>query len=367
MVKVYYLAPDKIRLYEPDESFRESVALMWRQSGGRSGQVREGSIDLIEGSPVRFRGLVKHMSETRTARRAALAVERCLEGAARAEWELPLAGGGTLEVGQKPLIMGVVNVTPDSFSDGGRFLETDKAISHGMMLAEEGADILDIGGESTRPGAEPVPLDEECKRVLPVVEGLAQKVGIPVSIDTRKPEVARKAIMAGARIINDATMLTYDPSLAAVAAESGASLVINHIRGTPGDMQEDPRYDDLWPEISDDLENAVEKARSHGLAREAIVLDPGIGFGKTLDHNLEILKGLHALTASGRPVMVGPSRKRFIGAVLGLEPDERLEGTMAACVMALAEGAVMFRVHDVKPHRRALDLAWAIHKSRPFE
>ncbi len=367
MVRAYYLSSDRIRLYDLDENFRESVAVMWKQAGGLEIPIRDGVIDLTEGSPTRFRRLVQRMSEIESTRRAAMVIDRCVEGAAESEWKLPLAGGGALEVGHKPLIMGVVNVTPDSFSDGGRFLETDKAVAQGLQLAREGADMLDIGGESTRPGAEPAPFDEECNRVLPVIEGLAEQVEVPISIDTRKPKVAQKAVEAGARIINDATMLTYDPALAGVAAESGAFLIINHIRGTPGDMQKDPHYDDLWPEIADDLEGAVEVAGEHSLSRDSIVLDPGIGFGKTLDHNLGILKGLHALRGSGRPVMVGPSRKRFIGAVLDLGPDERLEGTIAACVMALAAGAVMFRVHDLKPHRRALDLAWAIHTALPFE
>lgn len=206
-------------------------------------------------------------------------------------------------------------------------------------------------------------MDEECRRVLPVIERLAGGTKIPISIDTRKPEVARMALACGAKIVNDVTMLTYDSALAQVAAKAGATLVLSHIRGAPADMQRDPHYDDLWPDIIDDLESAMRKALEYGVLEDAIVLDPGIGFGKTLEHNLKILKGLHALTASGRPVMVGPSRKRFIGAVLDLPPEKRLEGTIAACVVAMMNGATIFRVHDVLPHRRALDLAWAIYKA----
>ena len=205
-------------------------------------------------------------------------------------------------------------------------------------------------------------VDEECKRVLPVIERLAMDVNIPISIDTRKPEVAKKALATGAKIVNDVSMLTYEPALAEIAAGAGAALILSHIRGTSANMQLDPHYDDLWPEIVDDLETAMKKATDRGVSPDAIVLDPGIGFGKKLDHNLRIIKGLHALTACGRPVLIGPSRKRFIGAVLDLPPEQRLEGTLAACVAALMNGATIFRVHDVLPHRRALDLAWAIYR-----
>jgi len=362
MAKAYYLSQDRFRLKGLNADLCRTIELLWRDSGGKADRENDRVLELFEGSPTRFTHLAEALGKNHKAEVGKLIREK-LDGVTRRNWKLPLAGGGFLEVGLKPLIMGVVNVTPDSFSDGGAFFDAGKAIAQGNRLVQEGADILDIGGESTRPGAEPVSVDEECRRVLPVIERLAADIQIPISIDTRKPEVANRALAIGAKIVNDVTMLTYDPALAEAASKTGATLVISHIRGTPADMQRDPHYDDLWPEIIDDLEAAMKRALERGVIENAIVLDPGIGFGKTLEHNLKILKGLHALTACGLPVMVGPSRKRFIGAVLDLPPEKRLEGTLAACVVAMMNGATIFRVHDVLPHRRALDLAWAIYKA----
>jgi len=358
MVNSYYIDADRFRLVGLDDRARDTVVELWRKLGGVVENGPVGSLDLTEGSQSRF-GKFAEETDDEISR----SVKSRLQGHSVTSWELPLAGGERIEIGSKPIIMGVVNITPDSFSDGGKFFDTNRAFEQGKSLADEGADILDIGGESTRPGSDPVDIDEECRRTIPVIERLVAAVDIPVSIDTRKPEVAKRALDAGAKFINDATMLTHDPELASVAAEAGCALVLNHIKGTPKDMQQDPHYDDLWPEIVDTLENAASKALDRGVDENSLVLDPGIGFGKTLDHNLRILKGLRALTACGKPVLIGPSRKRFIDAVLHLPPEERLEGTIAACVAALLGGASIFRVHDVLPHRRALDLAWAIHRS----
>lgn len=261
---------------------------------------------------------------------------------------------------RRPVVVGILNVTPDSFSDGGRYLSPDAAISRAEEMVGEGADVLDIGGESTRPGASDVSEAEERARVLPVLEAVARRLDVPVSIDTTKAGVARAALDAGASIVNDISGLRFDPELADLAAERGAGLVLMHIRGQPRTMQENIHYDDLLGEITGELRESIEAARSRGCRPEQLVVDPGIGFGKTAEHNLILLNHLDRLSELGRPVMVGPSRKSFIGKVLGLEVEERLEGTIAACVLALARGAKVFRVHDVGQVRRALDLAFAI-------
>ena len=270
-----------------------------------------------------------------------------------------LTSRGSLDLG-RPLVMGILNVTPDSFSDGGRYLEADAAIRRAEEMLGDGADVLDIGGESTRPGATTVSEAEERARVLPVLEALARRLDVPISIDTTKAGVARAGLEAGACIINDISGLRFDPSLADLAAERGAGLVLMHIRGEPRTMQEEIHYDDLLGDVTAELRASVETARSRGCRPEQLVVDPGIGFGKTAQHNLILLNHLDRLSTLGRPVMVGPSRKSFIGKVLGLGVDQRLEGTIAACVVALTRGARLFRVHDVGPVRRALDLAFAI-------
>lgn len=280
-------------------------------------------------------------------------------GEERAGWCTAVA---TIDL-ERPVLMGVLNVTPDSFSDGGRFLDPRAALARAERLRDEGADLIDIGGESTRPGAEPVPVEEELARVLDVIEAVARQVDLPVSVDTTKLEVARRALDAGAAIINDISGLRFEPRLADLAAGSGAGLVLMHIRGEPRTMQQEIRYDDLLKEIRSELRAAVERALAAGCAREQLVVDPGIGFGKTAEHNLSLLNRLDELTGLGPPVLVGPSRKSFIGAVLDLPVDQRVEGTLAACVLALARGARIFRVHDVRPARRALDLARAILES----
>ncbi len=255
-------------------------------------------------------------------------------------------------------VMGIVNVTPDSFSDGGLFVDAEAAIAHGRELVASGADVLDVGGESTRPGADPVSAGEELRRVLPVIEGLAGLA--PVSIDTSKAGVAAAAIAAGASIVNDVTAFRADPEMAAVCAEAGrgggrgVEVVLMHMLGTPRTMQRDPQYDDPVAEIREFLLERVESARAAGIERDRIWIDPGIGFGKTLDHNLALLRGTDRFVETGLPVLVGPSRKAFIGGIDGSDAAGRLGGTVAACLAAADGGAAMVRVHDVAPVAQAL-------------
>jgi dihydropteroate synthase len=267
--------------------------------------------------------------------------------------------------GARPAVMGIVNVTPDSFSDGGRFLDPDAAVAHGIELVAQGADALDIGGESTRPGAAPVPADEELARVVPVVERLATATNVPVSIDTTKSEVARAALEAGATIVNDVSAGRDGPEILNVTAEAGAGYVVMHMQGEPRTMQLEPRYDDVVAEVGDFLVERIDAARAAGIAPDAIAADPGIGFGKTVEHNLLLLAGLRALAERVQvPVLVGTSRKTFIGRLLAratgasedLPVDQREEGTLATVVWALERGASIVRVHDVLPAVRAVRL-----------
>ena len=260
------------------------------------------------------------------------------------------------------VLMGVVNVTPDSFSDGGRFLEPSAAVAHGASLAEEGAAILDVGGESTRPGAAPVGAEEELRRVIPVVEGLAAASGptpLRVSIDTSKAAVARAALDAGASYVNDVTAFRADPAIAGLVAERDAECCLMHMLGQPRTMQEDPRYEDVVSDVKAFLERRLAFAVGEGVPEERVTLDPGIGFGKTLEQNLELLRRLDEITAVGRPVLVGTSRKSFLGKLTGRDVDDRLAGTIATNVLAYARGASVFRVHDVAPVRDALTVAAA--------
>jgi len=252
--------------------------------------------------------------------------------------------------------MGIVNVTPDSFSDGGLYLDADAAIAHGRDLAAAGADVLDVGGESTRPGAEAVGPDEEIRRVAPVVAALAGD-GLVVSIDTSKAVVAAAALDAGASIVNDVTALRGDSDLAGLCADRGCELVLMHMLGTPRTMQDDPRYDDVVDDVKAFLAERVEFAVAAGVAEERIWIDAGIGFGKTLEHNLELLRRLGELRDLGRPIIVGTSRKRFIGSITGREAGERVGGTVASNVLALMAGADAFRVHDVAEVAEALQVA----------
>jgi dihydropteroate synthase len=260
----------------------------------------------------------------------------------------------------RPSVMGVVNVTPDSFSDGGVNFRPDDAIATAGRMVAEGAAIVDVGGESTRPGSDPVPLDEELRRVLPVLEAIAGE--LPFSIDTAKAEVARRAVGLGAELVNDVTALRGDPALAGVVAESGVYLCLMHMLGEPRTMQRDPRYDDVVSEVKAFLEERLRFAVAEGIAEEYVCLDPGIGFGKTVEHNFELVRRLDELAALGRPLVVGFSRKSSLGKILG-DPDAKtgpLSASIAAAVAAYERGATILRVHDVREHVEALTAARAV-------
>jgi dihydropteroate synthase len=268
-------------------------------------------------------------------------------------------GGDRWELGRFPKLMGIVNVTPDSFSDGGQFTNVDAAVSHGLQLVEEGADILDIGGESTRPGATPVSLKEELARVLPVIEALKRQSSIPLSIDTTKAEVARQAISAGACIVNDISGLAWDPEMIPLCAETDAGIICMHILGTPRTMQNEPHYEDVVGEISQYFEARLQALEQARISRGRVVLDPGVGFGKTAEHNLEILSHVKEFRQLDRPVLIGHSRKRFLKALLGRPVEERLSGTVGVSVALAMQHADILRVHDVRAVRDALT-AWDI-------
>jgi len=256
--------------------------------------------------------------------------------------------------------MGILNVTPDSFSDGGLYFNKEKAIAQGLRMVKEGADFIDIGGESTRPGSKPLSLEEELSRVIPVIESLLKEVDIPISIDTYKSKVAQKAMEAGAEIINDISGLNFDPDLAKVAAKQNAPLILMHIRGNPETMQKDVHYDSLFSEILQYLKDSIQKAENAGLDNEQIIIDPGIGFGKTLEDNLLIIKNLSEFRVLGKPILLGTSRKSFIGKILNAEVEDRLEGTLSSIAIGVLNGAHIIRCHDVLQAKKAIAIADAI-------
>lgn len=270
-----------------------------------------------------------------------------------------------LTLGQRPLVMGIVNVTPDSFSDGGQHASTEAAVAHALDLVQQGADLLDIGGESTRPGAQPVPLDEELRRVVPVVERLAAQTDVPLSVDTSKAAVARASLTAGAHLINDVTALTGDPDMAAVVRDGGAGVVLMHMQGTPATMQLKPIYGDVVGEIAAYLQERLQAAEAFGIAAGRVALDPGIGFGKTREHNLEILARLAEFQRLGRPVCLGVSRKGVLGRLLDRPVDQRLAGGLAIVCHAMSRGAAqVVRVHDVAETRDVVRTWDAIEQGR---
>ncbi len=267
-------------------------------------------------------------------------------------------GKKVYDLSSRTFIMGILNITPDSFSDGGRYYSTEKAIEHALRMEDEGADFIDIGGESTRPGAESVSVEEELKRVIPVIEKLAGKIEIPISIDTTKSEVARKALDTGAEIVNDISATNFDPDMIKVISDFKPALILMHIKGSPKTMQINPDYIDVIKEIKDYLQESVNKCRSNGI--EQIIVDPGIGFGKKLEHNIEIFKRLSELKELGCPILIGPSRKSFIGQILDLPVEQRLEGTAAAVAVSILRGANIVRVHDVKEIKRVVKIVDAL-------
>jgi dihydropteroate synthase len=270
-------------------------------------------------------------------------------------------GPVTYDLFARTYIMGVLNVTPDSFSDGGMYYDSERAVRRGLEMVEEGADFIDVGGESSRPGTEPISTDEELRRVIPVIERLAKSVDIPISIDTYKSAVAVHGLDAGAAIVNDISGLHFDGELAGVVAKRNASIILMHIKGTPRTMQQNPTYENVIDEICSYLQEGIRSAQEAGIVQ--IIVDPGIGFGKTLGHNLTILRKLREFRRFGIPVMVGPSRKSFIGAILDLPVGERVEGTLAALAVAVMNGANVVRVHDVKEMKRAAKVVDALMRS----
>ena len=265
-----------------------------------------------------------------------------------------------IDLEKKVVVMGILNLTPDSFYDGGRYTRETQALRGVEQMIEEGADIIDVGGESVRPGAEPISLDEELSRVIPVIEKVRRLFPITISIDTYKAEVARQAIEEGADMVNDISGLQFDPDLRKIVARYGVPVILMHIKGTPKNMQDNPRYHSLMKEIISYLRKSIKLAEEAGVDPARIIVDPGIGFGKTTAHNLEILRRLEELKVLGKPILVGLSRKSFIGNVLGLPQEERLEGGLAATSIAILGGARIVRTHDVKPSRRAVDMVQAI-------
>jgi len=286
-------------------------------------------------------------------------LERTLEGAAARRFTLPRPGG-TLELGGRLLLMGIVNRTPDSFSDGGRYLGLDEALAHAGELVEAGADWIDVGGESTRPGAEPVDAEEETRRVVPLVRAIAGRHRVPVSVDTTKAVVAERALEAGATILNDVSGLRADPRLGEVAAATGVPIVLMHRLGDPRAMQDDPRYDDVAADLCRALRESLAIAREAGVDESSTILDPGIGFGKTLEHNLEILRALPELRSLARPLLVGTSRKRFLGWLTGAPAGRRQAGTAVTLAECVRAGVAVARVHDVREMHAARAVAEAI-------
>lgn len=277
-------------------------------------------------------------------------------------------GHKTLDLSSRTHIMGILNVTPDSFSDGGYFLNPDLAIERGLQMVAEGADIIDVGAESTRPGANPITIEEELGRLIPVLEGLKKSVTVPISIDTYKSAVAETALKAGAHLINDISGLRFDPRMKDVVARYQVPVVIMHIKGEPRNMQVNPHYDDLMGEIYDYLDHSIIVAGRAGIAKANIIVDPGIGFGKRLQDNYEILRRLSEFQGLGCPILIGPSRKSFIGKVLNLPPADRLEGSLAAIALAIQNGADIVRAHDVKQVARVCRISdLIVGKTKPIE
>ena len=270
--------------------------------------------------------------------------------------------GKTLTLGTNTHVMGILNVTPDSFSDGGRYLDVQQAVTHAETMIAEGATLIDIGGESSRPGASPVSVDEELARVVPVIDALADTVDVLISVDTSKAEVAQRALEAGAHIVNDITALSEDPDMAIVVAEMEAGVILMHMKGTPRTMQQSPKYKDVVNEVRAWLEKKVQNAEAQGIAPERIIIDPGIGFGKTTEHNLQLLKRLSEFQALNRPLLIGTSRKSFIGNILNVPVTARVEGTAATVCWAITHGADIVRVHDVKANVHAARMTDVLYR-----
>ena len=290
-------------------------------------------------------------------------IDSLLDNYVRSDYKIDCRGK-ILDLAGRTHVMGILNVTPDSFSDGGLYANTDKALAHAHEMTAAGADIIDIGGESTRPGARPLSEEEELHRIIPVIERLSAELALPISVDTYKAKVAKKAFEAGASIVNDISGLRFSPDMARVASVYGAAVVIMHLKGTPRDMQQDPVYSDVVGEVMSYLDEGIDIAVKAGIDREKVLIDPGIGFGKTLEHNLAILERLDEFRGLGRPIVLGTSRKKFIGAVLDVPvPEERVDGTAATVALGIERGASVVRVHDVKRMAQVARMTDAIVKS----
>jgi dihydropteroate synthase len=349
------IQPFVVLIEDITEAEREAL-VHWSTKSGADVLTGDGWA-LVAGAASRIAPLARYDRAPAELARLAPALGQLL--AARAEpprsWAIR---GGELSL-ERPVIIGIINVTPDSFSDGGHFPSVDAAIDHGERLAAHGARLLDVGGESTRPGAQPVPADEEIARVVPVVAGLIKRGFGAVSVDTRKADVARAALDAGAAVVNDVSGLLYDPGLAAVIARADAGVILMHMRGTPATMDDLAKYAHVAPEVAAELAATAEKAERAGIARECVVLDPGFGFAKTAAQNFRLLDELATIVALGYPVAVGLSRKRFLGAATGRPVEDRDRATAVACALAWERGGRLFRVHDVAMTREALALAGA--------
>lgn len=323
-----------------------------RDSGGVRAAVSGAALTALKDLPHRDAPLL------------AAAAAGAYRGWCRVRYSWKLAGNRVLELGDPPLLMGILNVTPDSFSDGGRHFDREAAVKHAMALYRAGADLIDIGGESTRPGSDPVEAREELARTVPVIREIAPAVEVPVSIDTTKAQVAVAALDAGASIVNDISGLTFDPDMAPLVAETGAGAVIMHIRGTPKDMQERPRYEDTLAEVCRELRDRLQRALEAGIDPEQLVLDPGIGFGKEVEDNLRLLGSLGELRSLGFPLLLGCSRKSFLGAVTGRAAADRILETGVTSVLAALAGVQILRVHDVAENRICLKVVEAIQRER---
>jgi dihydropteroate synthase len=361
-----------IRRAVPDPNLRGWAAILPRDAALLREALRQAGVAVVRGDSgalavatvsqlwAAARGAADSLrDESARALAAAIAqrAERVESNAVR--WRLPRSA---LPEG-RTLVMGVLNVTPDSFSDGGEYAASDAAIEHGLRLAAEGADLIDVGGESTRPGSPPVALEEELRRVLPVVRELARRANVPISIDTTKAEVARRAVDAGAEVVNDVSGFQRDSELAKVVAQSGAAVCLMHMRGTPADMQQRATYSDVLGEVHDELSQALARALQAGVAEDRIALDPGLGFAKAAEQNLLLLRRLGELTQLGRPLLVGASRKSFLGKLSGKPAPERVVGSLAAAVVAAQRGASIVRAHDVAATREALSVVDAVRSS----
>jgi len=314
---------------------------------------------LLMGTQKHFENLILKLEQSPDLGTVGQSIKEAIKNISRTHYSIRCRKQ-KLNLGKRTLLMGVLNVTPDSFSDGGVFFDKKKAIVHGIGMVEDGVDIIDIGGESTRPGSKPVELEEELRRVIPVIESLEKEVDVPISIDTYKSAVAQRAIEAGAQIINDISALHFDPSLAQVAAREDTPLVLMHIRGTPETMQKDVHYGSLFSEIIRYLKDSIQIAENAGLDPGQIIIDPGIGFGKTVEDNLLILKHLYEFRILGKPILLGTSRKSFIGKILNTDVENRLEGTLSSIAIGVLNGAHIIRSHDVLQAKKAIAVADAV-------